>query len=154
MDPERRRAIALFRFGVLGALVSARLEHGDRKALFEQAAKHDYVTPDGRIVRISARTIETWYYAHRAGGLLALAPDARSDSGTSRSMSEAARDLVVRAKREKPRRSIRRIIRMLERAKVVVAGELSASSVHRLLMREGISSRPSRCDDEDGLEAP
>jgi len=131
MDTERRRAIALFRFGVLGALVSARLEHGDRKALFELAAKRDYVTPDGRVVRISARTIETWYYA-------------------SRSMSEAARDLVVRAKREKPRRSIRRIIRMLERAKVVLPGELSASSVHRLLMREGISSRPARCDNEDG----
>ena len=64
-------------------------------------------------------------------------------------MSEAARDLVVRAKREKPRRSIRRIIRMLERAKVVLPGELSASSVHRLLMREGISSRPARCDGED-----
>jgi hypothetical protein len=31
MDTERRRAIALFRFGVLGALVSARLEHGDRR---------------------------------------------------------------------------------------------------------------------------
>jgi hypothetical protein len=45
MDPERRRAIALFRFGVLVALVSARLEHGDRKALFAQAAKRDYVTP-------------------------------------------------------------------------------------------------------------
>jgi hypothetical protein len=65
-------------------------------------------------------------------------------------MSEAARDLVVRAKREKPRRSIRRIIRMLERAKGVLPRELSASSLHRLLMRKGISSRPSRCDDEDG----
>ena len=125
-------------------------EEGASAKSVEQAAKRDYVAPDGRIVRISARTIETWYYAHRSGGLSALAPDARSDSGTSRSMSEAARDLVVRAKREKPRRSIRRIIRMLERAKVVVPGELSASSVHRLLMREGISSRPCRCDDEDG----
>ena len=150
MDTERRRAIALFRFGVLGALVSARLEHGDRRALLEAAAARDWVTPDGRVVRISARTIETWYYALRAGGLAALAPDARSDAGTSRSMSEAVRDLVVRAKREKPRRSIRRIIGMLERAKVVLPGQLSASSVHRLLSREGISSRPARCDDEQG----
>src|SRR5260370_1013842 len=55
MDTETRRAIALFRFGVLGALVSARLEHGDRKALFAQAAERDWVTPDGRIVRISSR---------------------------------------------------------------------------------------------------
>jgi putative transposase len=150
MDEERRRAIALFRFGVLGALVSARLEHGDRAALFALAAKRDWVTPDGRVVRISPRTIEAWYYAHRAGGLSALMPEARQDAGTSRSMTETVRDLVVRAKREKPRRSIRRIIRMLERAKVVRPRELSCSSVHRLLAREGISARPARGEDEDG----
>jgi transposase InsO family protein len=50
----------------------------------------------------------------------------------------------MRAKREKPRRSIRRIIRMLERAGVVGPGELSRSSVHRLLAAHGISSRPAR----------
>jgi putative transposase len=150
MDEERRRAIALFRFGVLGALASARLEHGDRAALLALAARRDWVTPDGRIVKLSARTIEGWYYAHRAGGFAALVPEVRQDAGTSRSMTEEVRDLLVRAKREKPRRSINRIIRMLERAKVVVPGELSRSSVHRLLSREGISSRPSRRDDEDG----
>jgi transposase InsO family protein len=149
MDDEQRRAVALFRFGVLGALVSARLEHGDRKALFAAAAKRDWVTPDGRVVRLSARTIETWYYAHREGGLAALMPAPRSDAGASRSMSAAVRDLVVRCKRERPRRSIRRIIRMLERAKVVAKGELSPSSVHRLLAREGISTRPAR-GAEDG----
>jgi transposase InsO family protein len=151
MDGERRRAIALFRFGVLGALVGARLEHGDRVALCALAAKHDWVTPDGRVVRISARTIETWYYAHRRGGLSALMPEPREDCGVSRSMTETVRDLVVRAKRERPRRSIRGIIRMLERAKVVLPGQLSHSSVHRLLSREGLSSRPARGDeDEDG----
>ena len=153
MDGERRRAIALFRFGVLGALVSARLEHGDRAGLFALAAKHDWVTPDGRVVRISARTIETWYYAHRRGGLTALMPEPREDCGVSRSMTEAVRDMVVRAKREKPRRSIRRIIRMLERAKVVLPGELSHSSVHRLLSRAGISSRPARGDEDEEGEA-
>ena len=153
MDGERRRAIALFRFGVLGALVGARLEHGDRAALFALAAKHDWVTPDGRVVRISARTIETWYYAHRRGGLSALMPEPREDCGVSRSMTEAVRDLVVRAKRERPRRSIRGIIRMLERAKVVLPGQLSHSSVHRLLSREGISSRPARGDEDDDGEA-
>ena len=150
MDDEQRRAMALFRFGVLGALVSARLEHGDRAEIFAAAAKRDYVPPGGRVVRISPRTIESWYYAHRVGGLTALMPRPREDSGTSRSMPAAVRDLVLRAKREKPRRSIRRIIKMLERAKVVEPGKLKRSSVHRLLLREGISARPSRCDDADG----
>jgi transposase InsO family protein len=53
-------------------------------------------------------------------------------------------DLIVRAKKEKPRRSIRRIIRMLERAGVVQRHELSSSSVHRLLKNAGISKRPLR----------
>jgi hypothetical protein len=87
MDDDRKRAVALFRFGVLGPLVSARLEHGDRRAHFEAAAQRDYVTPDGRIVRISARTIEAWYYDYRRRGLEGLAPDARADSGISRSMT-------------------------------------------------------------------
>jgi putative transposase len=150
MDDERRRAVALFRFSVLGPLVSARLEHGDRAALFEAAARRDYLTPDGRVVRVSARTIETWYHAHKKRGFGGLMPQSREDSGTSRSMTAEVQDLVLRAKREKPRRSIRRIIRMLERAKVVRVGELSRSSVHRLLEREGVSARPSRREDELG----
>jgi len=153
MDDDTRRAIALFRFGVLGPLVSARLEHGDRRAHFEAAARRDYVTPDGRIVRLSARTIEAWYYAYRRQGLAGLAPASRGDCGTSRSMSAELADLVVRAKREKPRRSIRRIIRMLERAKRVRPGELSRSSVHRLLAGKGISQRPTRAEDDDGQVA-
>jgi len=105
MDEETKRAIGLFRFGVLGPLVSARLEHGDRREHFEAAARHDYVTPDGRVVRISARTIESWYYAYRSEGLAGLTPHSRADCGTSRSMSAEVADLVLRAKREKPRRS-------------------------------------------------
>ncbi len=150
MDDDERRKVALFRFAVLGVLVSARLEHGDRAEMFVAAAKRDYVTPEGRVVRISARTIENWYYAHLGGGLAALTPRPREDHGTSRSMTAVVRDLVVRAKREKPRRSIRRIIKMLERAHVVRPGQLTRSSVHRLLVHEGISARPSRRDDEDG----
>jgi len=153
MDEDARRAVALFRFGVLGPLVSARLEHGDRRAHFEAAATREWVTPWGRVVRISARTIEAWYHRYRCNGLAGLAPTSRSDWGTSRSMSAEIADLVLRAKREKPRRSIRRIIRMLERAGRVQPGELSRSSVHRLLAREGISSRPTRAEDDEGQAA-
>ncbi len=150
MDDETKRAIALFRFGVLGPLVSARLEHGDRTSYFDDAAARDYVDPDGRILRLSPRTIEAWYYAHRKGGLEALMPESRADAGVSRAIAPDVADLVVRCKREKPRRSIRRIIRMLERAGAVRRGDLSKSSVHRLLSRAGVSARPSRGESEDG----
>jgi putative transposase len=45
---------------------------------------------------------------------------------------------------EKPRRSVKRIIRVLERAKKVERGELTKSTVHRLLKVHGVSRRPLR----------
>lgn len=144
MNDDRRRQIALFRLTVLGPLISARLEHGDRRAYFEQAAQRTYEDPDGRRHRFSARTIEAWFYSWRHGGLGALGPGRRSDAGHSRSIRPEIAELLVAAKREKPRRSIRRLIRLLVRAGKVSKGELSRSSVHRLLMAHGISAQPQR----------
>jgi putative transposase len=144
MDDDERQKVALWRLGVLGPLVSARLEHGDRLAHFQAAAERRHEHPSGETVTLSARTIEGWYYAYQRGGFHALFPEARSDRGKSRALRPEVAELVVRAKREKPRRSIRRIIRMLERAGVVQPKELSRSSVHRLLAAAGISRRPLR----------
>jgi len=143
MDDEERRTWAMWKATVLGPLVSARLEHGDVRALCEAAASRRWERPDGRLVTLSWRTIERWYHDHRRGGFDALKPRTRKDAGATAIRSEVA-ELLVRAKRERPRRSIRRLIRMLERAEAVRRGELSRSSVHRLLSRHGISGRPGR----------
>jgi hypothetical protein len=144
MDDKTKRDIALWRLGVLGPLVSARLEHGDRRQHFEEIAARVHQRPDGTTVELSSRTIESWYYAHKRGGFEALYPDTRSDCGQSRAIEPDTAELILRVKREKPRRSIRRIIRMLERAGKAKPGELSRSSVHRLLQRAGVSTRPVR----------
>ena len=144
MDDDRKERIALWRLGVLGPLISARLEHGDRRAYFELAAERVHEHPDGRFVRLSPRTVEDWYQRYRKSGFVALHPRNRADLGHSRAISDDLADLILRIKREKPRRSIRRIIRMLERAKQVRPGELSRSSVHRLLRAHSSSQRPPR----------
>src|SRR5207245_1521407 len=77
--------------------------------------------PDGTYVQLSPRTIESWYYAYRHGGFQALFPQDRSDRGCSRVISAEIAEQILRVKRERPRRSIRRIIRMLERAQIVGA---------------------------------
>ena len=144
MNDKERRAIALWRLGVLGPLVSARLEQGDRQEHFDAISARVHQMPDGHNVQLSPRTVESWYYAYRHEGFEALYPNTRSDRGRSRSIAPETADLILRAKREKPRRSIQRIIRMLERAHKVKPGELSHSSVHRLLQNAGISARPLR----------
>ena len=69
MNHEQRRALALWRYSVLGALVSARLEYGDRREHFRSAARRIYERPCGRKVQLSPRTIEDWYYAYLRRGL-------------------------------------------------------------------------------------
>jgi transposase InsO family protein len=144
MRHDDKQAIALWRLAVLGPLTSAHLEHGDRRHYFAEAASRTQERPDGTRVQLSVRTIEAWYYAWRQGGFRALFPEDREDRGRSRAISPETAEHVLRAKRERPRRSIRRIIRMLERAGVVRVGELHRSTVHRLLLTHGVSARPLR----------
>jgi transposase InsO family protein len=144
MNEATRKTMALWRLSVLGPLCSARLEHGDLKAYLEEAAGRVYLDPDGFPVHVAARTIEEWHYVYQHRGLTGLMPRTRSDCGISRAIRVDVAELAVRAKREKPRRSIRRIIKMLERARKVRVGELSRSSVHRLLQRHQVSARPVR----------
>jgi putative transposase len=143
-NEDGKQALALWKLGILGPLMSARLGHGDRCQYLREAAGRTHQMPDGRFVELSVRTIESWFYAYRKGGFRALFPKTRSDRDQTRSIRPDVADLLIRAKREKPRRSIRRIIRMLERARIVTPGELSHSSVHRLLCVHGASHRPPR----------
>jgi len=144
MKHDEKEAIALWRLGVLGPLISARLEHGDRRRYIEEAAARLQQQPDGTSVQLSARTIESWYYAYRRGGFHALFPQDRADRGHSRAISAEIAEQILRVKRERPRRSIRRIIRMLERAQIVAPGTLHRSTVHRLLRAHHLSARPLR----------
>ena len=144
MDDETRQQVALWRLGVLGPLMSARLEHGDVRGYVREAAARVHRMPDGAEVQLSEHTIAAWHYAYKHGGLAALMPKERSDRGRSRAVRPEIAQVLVRAKAEKPRRSIRRLIKMLVRAKVVRPGELSRSSVHRVLQAAGVSWRPAR----------
>ena len=83
--------LALWKLSVLGPLVSARLDHGDRRAWFEEVSERQHQRPDGRLVRLSARTIEAWFYAYQRGGLKALGRRTRSDRGRTRAGMEPLR---------------------------------------------------------------
>ena len=144
MNEEQMLRIALWKHAVLGPLVSMQLEHGDRRKLFAELAERTYEDWAGRKVELAAGTVEAWYYQWLHGGFDALKPKGRSDAGRSRAIPAELCRLILDAKRENPDRSIRRLIRMLEREGVVRAEQLSKSSVHRLLCAHGLSGKPPR----------
>ena len=97
MKHDDKQAVALWRLAVLGPLTSARLEHGDRRRFFEEAASRVHERPDGTRVELSARTIETWYRAWRHGGFRGLFPQDREDCGRSRAISPEVAEHILRA---------------------------------------------------------
>ena len=134
--------VALFRYSVLGALVSrGHLERGELKATIRELAAREYDIPGSRNSRLSEKTIEAWYYKWRRGGIEALAPRPRADRGQSKLPAEI-QVAIVAAKRENPRRSINQIRRLLEQRGTVAKGTLARSSVHRLLKSQALSRIP------------
>ena len=132
MNEEQQKQLALWRVGVLGPLVSADLAHGDVSRVCKEQAQRWYKRPNGLRVKLSWRTLESWHYSYRRGGFAALMPSPRSDSGRSRVIADDIAEQIVALKQERPRRSIRRIIKMLERAGEVRTGELKKSSVQHI----------------------
>ena len=145
MDHEDRRKIALWRYSILGPLVSARLEYGDRREHFLHAAQRLYDHPlRDRKVRVSPRTIEDWYYAYLSAGVEGLEPRTRKDAKQSRALSPEIESILVRAKSQRPRRSVRQLIRILVRAGKVAPDTLAPATVYRALKRAGLPTRRPR----------
>ncbi|MBI5536568.1 MAG: hypothetical protein HY898_27860 [Deltaproteobacteria bacterium] len=115
MDEESRRQLALWKLGVLGPLMSARLEHGDVRAYLCAAAARVHRMPDGRQVQLSERTIETWHYDYQRGGLEALMPrgwDRRVRLSTEGGLSEnrhCARSRFAGIHPSSPQRTLSRV---------------------------------------------
>jgi transposase InsO family protein len=131
--------VALFRLSVLGPLVSRdRLERGELQQIIRELARRDYAIPGSRRRWIGEKTIEAWYYAWRRDGIDGLVPKPRNDRGVSK-LPAAVQEAVLAAKRDNPRRSIRQLQHLLERAGTVACGTLSRSAIHRLLQQHGLS---------------
>lgn len=139
MDWDEKTEAALWRYAVIGPLISARLEHGDVQRLCKEAAEKTYELGDGRRRTLTARTIESWYYLYRKGKLDALRPKGRSDAGKSRAIRSELAERLLEVKKENMQRSVRMLIRTLERAGEAHKGELKRSTVHRLLQANGLS---------------
>ncbi len=132
--------VALFRLSVLGPLASREhLAHGELKQIIREIAKVPHQTPGSRRSYLSEKTIEAWYYAWRQGGIDALNPKQRSDAGLSK-ITPALQEAVLQARLDKPKRSIKGIIWLLENKGLASEGELKKSSVHRLLQNHGVSN--------------
>lgn len=155
---ERRREIALFRYGVIAELVQLEPHQRGLYALLTKKAEQDYTIPGSLRRRVAAETIRGWLRAYRRGGFDALVPRVRADQGASRSIPPEVIDLLCHLKEESPELSIPMLIKKARAEHGNVAPEeivLPESTVHRALARRGLMrKRPEEptCKDRRRFE--
>lgn len=143
-DPEIRprdhgEEVALFRYGVIGALTQCQMARGELRAAMRTLSRQSFRPPDATRTRtFSVPTLERWYYAHRAGGLEALRPAPRSDRGRARELTCAQRELVLDIRREHPSATATVILRELVDSGRITEGAVSDTTVRRLLAEHGL----------------
>jgi putative transposase len=138
---ERRREVALFRYGVIADLVHLEPHHRGLYELLAKKAKQDYTIPGSLRRRVAPETMRGWLRAYRRGGFDALVPRVRADQGASRSIPPTVVDLLCQLKDDTPDLSIPLLIKTAraEHAGIVTDEVvLPESTVHRLLARRGL----------------
>src|SRR5262245_44956833 len=143
MDHKGQEAIALHRWAVIAEAAGDRLTAAERGALVRQIAARAHTHPDGSARRYSRGTIDRWLRAWRAGGLEALKPSTRADTGTVRAHPELFAEAAA-LRLELPGRSAAQIasilfhrhgIRVHERT---IRGQLRRAGLHR----EALAAEP------------
>jgi putative transposase len=136
MDGKLAEQIALHRWAVIAEAAGANLTGQERGALVRRIAARPHAHPDGSSRSYSRGTIDRWLRAWRTGGLDALRPLPRSDTGTVRAHPELFAEACA-LRLELPGRSAAQIASILFHRHGItvpertVRGQLRRAGLHR-----------------------
>jgi putative transposase len=143
MDHKLQEQIALHRWAVIAEAANGKLTARERGALVRQIAARAHAHPDGSSRSYSRGTIDRWLRAWRKGGLGALRPAERSDTGIVRAHPELFAE-AAGLRLELPGRSAAQIASILwhrhgiKVSERTVRGQLRRAGLHR----EALAAEP------------
>src|SRR3989442_10833205 len=129
MPDDERKQESICGTGISAGLPSRNPRREQPHTAHKQPPKQTYQVTPARSRRVAHKTLEEWYYKYRNGGFDALRPRPRKDRNRSRVLAEDLQQLVLDMKREDPGRSAHVILRELELAGKIKAGQANVSSV-------------------------
>ena len=138
-DDDARLALVLLRYRLIAEAVEA--PRGARTALLRKVAAEEHLSPDGRRLRVSVRTLQRWVGRFLKDKLKALSRPVRKDKGRSRTIPPAAVERAIALRHEQSARSTPTLIDILERSGEIARGSLRRSTLDRHLDRLGASRR-------------
>jgi putative transposase len=143
MDHKQQEEVALHRWAVIAEAANERLIPAERGALVRQIAARAHTHPDGSARRYCRGTIDRWLRAWRKGGLEALKPSSRADTGVVRAHPELFAEAAA-LRLELPGRSAAQIASILyHRHGVRVSERTVRAQLRRAgLHREALAAEP------------
>jgi putative transposase len=143
MDSKAQEEVALHRWAVIAEAAGNRLTAAERGALVRQIAAREHQHPDGSRRRYSRGTIDRWIRAWKSGGLEALRPSPRADTGTVRAHPELFAEAAA-LRLELPGRSAAQIASILyHRHGIKVAERTIRAQLRRAgLHRQALAAEP------------
>ena len=134
MDTNEQEAIALHRWGVIAEAANERLTPKERGRVVRTIAARTHAHPDRSERRYSRNTIDRWIRDWRQGGLEALRPCPRADTGAVRSHPELFAEAAA-LRLELPTRSAAQIATILYHRHGITVAE---RTVREQLRRRGL----------------
>lgn len=146
LEPKNHaEAVAIFRSQIIGVLARVQLARGELRAEMRQLSRKRFRPPHSATTRrYSVATLERWLYAYRRGGLEALKPRRRSDSGHARGINQEVRALLLDIRREHPDASVPLILRTLVADGRLERGAVSPHAIRRFYTDHGLDRRSTK----------
>ncbi len=137
MNDELRKQIALFRFGLISALVGRKgLSRGEQEACLTRIIKQGWDIPGSARSSIARSTVLRRPALYQQGGerLESLEPKPRKDRGRGRALDPEIEEAVIRLRKENPAVSLPVFFKLARsRALFPVGGRTpSKDSLYRL----------------------
>ena len=133
---ERQQRISDFRYGVIAELVFSHLESAERSRLIAAKAARQWTIPYSSRTTITASCIRKWVNAYQLCGRAALVPKIRKDTGVSRVLTDADKELILKFLEEKPQLCAAVAVRVLQKEGRLVKN-ISRSALSRFLIASG-----------------
>lgn len=138
MTEEQKKAIAVFRFGLIHEFVTgADLEVGEKERLLRDKSARKWMIPYTGRTRVGRSTILRWVKRYQASGnkLESLYPSGRSDCGEGRVLDEETELSLVRLRKEMPGIPVVALVRLIKERGL--GGDMTLSTAYRCLHRHG-----------------
>jgi len=137
---EQFQKIALFRYSLIASAVAGTFEAPSRAQHFRNVAAKAHPHPDGGHVRVTAHSLDRWYYRYKKDGLPGITPVVRADAGKPRVLTEEAIQKTHELIEKFPYITRKAVYNKLIEAGAVNAADTSLSAVQRFISNNGLKA--------------